>query len=110
MSGSEYSHGDLASIGDYITPGQPKTQSMAVWTQEVRLPNERTENLLQLHDGGIGPHPLMHGVLLARVAGIEELGILIIVVVRHDGEREGLWSSGGRGEGVGEGKGCRLAN
>ncbi len=27
----------------------------------------------------------MHGMILARVAGIEEFGILVVVVVRHSG-------------------------
>ena len=44
----------------------------------------RTQNLLQFHDCGICSQSLMHGMLLARVAGIEDFGILIAIVVRHD--------------------------
>lgn len=53
-------------------------------TWDVGVP-ERTQNLLQLHDCRIGSHPLMDRVVLARVAGIEDFGILVVVV------RHGVW-------------------
>ena len=45
--------------------------------------SERTQNLLQFHDCRVGSQSLMHMVILARMAGIEVFGILV-VVVGHD--------------------------
>jgi hypothetical protein len=59
MSCPEYTYGDLAPIGD--------------------------QNLLQLHDSGVGTHSLVHSMLLARVPCIEELGVLVILVPGHGG-------------------------
>ncbi len=48
----------------------------------------RTQDLLQLHNSTIRPHPLVHGMILAGVSGIEDFGILIVLsTVSHGGAR-----------------------
>lgn len=43
-----------------------------------------TQNLIQFHNSAIRPHPLMHRVLLARMARIEKLSILVVLgIVGH---------------------------
>lgn len=64
---------------------------MVPFTQGVEGLLKRTQNFLQFHDCRIGSHPLVHCMFLARVAGIEEFGILV-VVVRHVVE-DLFWSS-----------------
>ena len=47
------------------------------------LPPIGNQDLLELHDGGVRTQPLVHSMLLAGVPGVEELGILIVLVSRH---------------------------
>ena len=62
-----------------------------------------TKKLLVLHYRGIGPDPLMHRMLLSRVALIKHLGILIILRGRdlesrtdgpHQAQRETNYQAG----------------
>ncbi len=55
MSSSEYSDRYLAPVGD--------------------------EDFLELHDGAIGAHSLMNGMLFARMAFIKDFRILVVVIV-----------------------------
>lgn len=50
------------------------------------LPSIGHEDLLQLHDGGIGAQPLVDGVVLPRMTGIEIL--CVGVMVAHIVERK----------------------
>ena len=43
--------------------------------------SSRTQNLLQLHDGTICPHPLMDRMLFAGMTSLEDLGILVVIIV-----------------------------
>ena len=44
----------------------------------------RTQDLLELHDGAIRSHPLVHSVVFTRVPGIKVLGILVVLgIVSH---------------------------
>ena len=46
--------------------------------------SKRTKKLLQFHYRRVGSQSLMDMVILARMAGLEVLGILVVVVVGHD--------------------------
>lgn len=55
------------------------------------LPSIGYEDLLQLHDGGIGAQPLVDGVVLPRMTCIEML--CVGVMVAHDVERKRIAGS-----------------
>ncbi len=57
------------------------------------LPSIGHEDLLQLHDGGIGAQPLVDGVVLPRMTGIEML--CVGVMVAHVVERKRITGSTG---------------
>ena len=85
MGRSENPDRDFPPVGNYVLLCQQKKAFVGeLYVGRWRF--ERTQDLLQLHDCGICSQPLMHGMILARVAGIEDLSILVVVVLRHGEE------------------------
>ena len=111
MGSSENPYRDFAPVGNYINhPTLAKVASHGA-TDAGCGGSGRTQDLLQFHDCRIRSQPLMHGMILAGVTGIEKLSILVVVVVCHNerkcrapaAERRSGKVEGGPIDGVGEG-------